>query len=57
MTVFRDYSTYLQRIVRLEKQAHEQCNRKQYVEAQATMRQIVCEANALREWLKEQTEE
>lgn len=57
MTVFRDYSTYLQRIVRLEKHAHEQCNRKQYVEAQATMRQIVCEANALREWLKEQTGE
>lgn len=56
MTEFRDYSTYLQRIVRLEKQAHEQCNLKNYKSAEATMRQIVCEANALREWLKEQEE-
>lgn len=55
--VFRDYSTYLQRIVRLEKKAHEQCNNKMYGDAQATLRQIVCEANALREWLKDQPEE
>jgi hypothetical protein len=57
MTVFRDYSTYLQRIVRLERQAHDQCNAKKYGEASGTMNMMLCEVNALREWLKEQVKE
>jgi len=54
--LFRDYSTYLQRIVRLERRAHDECNLKQYDKAQGTVAQIVCEANALREWLRDQYE-
>ena len=54
MSEFRDFSTYLQRIVRLEKRAHDECNKRQYQTAEATMRQMVCEANALREWLRNQ---
>jgi len=57
MAEFRDYSTYLQRIVRLERKAHEECNEKNYREAKITMVQLVCEANALREWLREKTDE
>ena len=55
--LFRDYSTYLQRIVRLEKKAHDECNKKNYRDAHITMMQMVCEANALREWLREQIHE
>lgn len=54
MTVFRDYSTYLQRIVHLEKIAHEQCNLKRWKDAKATIRQIIVEAHALNSWIGEQ---
>jgi len=37
MAEFRDYSTYLQRIVRLERKAHEECNNKNYREAKITI--------------------
>lgn len=53
MTEFRDYSTYLQRIVHLEKIAHEQCNLKKYAEARATVNQIQTEAQNLSQWLEE----
>ncbi len=54
MTVFRDYSTYLQRIVHLEKRAHEQCNLKRWKDARATIRQMIVEAHALNSWIGEQ---
>jgi len=52
MTEFRDYSTYLQRIVRLEKQAHDQCSEKKYRDAAITVKSIVIEARALEDWLR-----
>jgi len=54
MTEFRDYSTYLQRIVRLERRAHEQCNNQKYSDAMGTVRMMLCELQALNCWLEEQ---
>jgi len=53
MTEFRDFSTYLQRIVRLEKVAHDQCNEKKYVEARVTVNKIQTEAQNLSLWLEQ----
>lgn len=33
MTEFRDYSTYLQKVVRLERRIHDLCNEKKYQQA------------------------
>ena len=57
MTEFRDFSTYLQRVARLEKQAHEQSNKRQYSDAMGTVRIMLCELQALNCWLSEQKEE
>lgn len=53
MHEFRDYSTYLQRIVKLEKQVHNQCNDKNFALAKSTVNNIIAEALALANWIEE----
>lgn len=52
--MFTDYSTYLQTIVMLEKQAHELCNLKKYSEAKKKSEEIHKVAYELSSWLEKQ---
>jgi hypothetical protein len=52
MTPFRDYSTYLQRIVRLERVICDLCNQKMYLQARRRtmeLQQVVLDLSTLLE--------
>lgn len=53
--MFRDYSTYLHRIVRLERQVHDLCNERKYFDAKLKVWDMRDTARDLADWLGEQT--
>ena len=53
MKVFRDYSTYLQQVVHIERRIHEACNMKQYQKALSDVRSLGTIVQNLDDWLVE----
>ena len=51
MREFRDYSTYLQKVVRLERRIHDLCNEKKYQQAKRLTMELQQVATDLTVWL------
>ena len=51
MTEFRDYSTYLQKVVRLERRIHDLCNEKKYQQAKRLAMELQQVSMDLVTWL------
>jgi hypothetical protein len=53
MTEFRDYSTYLQKLVHLERKTHDLCNEKKYQAAKRSSMEMQRVSGELVMWLDE----
>jgi len=51
MTEFRDYSTYLQKVVRLERRIHDLCNEKKFQQAKRLAMELQQVSMDLVTWL------